>query len=154
VSKRTSQERPTVLIASDHAGFALKKWLTENLPEVLWQDLGPPTHTRVDYPDFAARVADLVGRREAAFGVLICGSGTGMCISANKFPGVRAVVGHEPIGVRLSRDHNDCNILCLGARFLAPEYAAELVRLFVGTPFSRDERHQGRLRKILGQEQR
>mgnify|MGYP001569858635 CR=1 FL=1 len=152
--KKTTHARPVILIASDHAGFEMKQWLTKELNEFEWQDLGPPTHSRVDYPDFAGRVADLVSRREAPFGVLICGSGTGMCIAANKYEGIRAVVGHEPISVRLSRDHNDCNILCLGSRFLAPEYAAELIRLFVATPFSRDERHQSRLRKITMMETR
>ncbi len=146
MSKKHSS--PLILIASDHAGFDLKNTLQKECPEFAWQDLGPPTHSRVDYPDFAQRVADLVGRREANFGVLICGSGTGMCIAANKMPGVRAMVGHDPIAVRLARDHNDANILCLGSRFVAPEYAAELVRTFIATPFSRDERHLGRIRKI------
>lgn len=150
MSKKHSS--PLILIASDHAGFDLKNWLQKECTEFNWQDLGPPTHSRVDYPDFASRVADLVGRREAHFGVLICGSGTGMCISANKMPGVRALVGHDPIGVRLARDHNDANVLCLGSRFVAPEYAAELVRTFIATAFSRDERHLGRLRKITALE--
>jgi ribose 5-phosphate isomerase B len=143
---------PLVLIASDHAGFDLKNFIQKECNEFAWQDLGPPTHSRVDYPDFAQRLADLVGRKEAQFGVLVCGSGTGMAIAANKMPGVRAFNAHDPIEVRLARDHNDANIICLGSRFLAPEYAVELVRTFLQTPFSKDERHLGRLRKITALE--
>jgi ribose 5-phosphate isomerase B len=148
VSKSKKNKRPTILIASDHAGFDLKAWLTKEISEYDWLDLGPPTPNRVDYPDFAERLGDLISKGEAHQGILICGSGTGMAIAANKIPGVRAFVGHDPINVRLARDHNDANVLTLGSRFLAPEYAAELVRLFLGTPFSRDERHSGRVRKI------
>ncbi|MGZ3689136.1 MAG: RpiB/LacA/LacB family sugar-phosphate isomerase, partial [Bdellovibrionota bacterium] len=85
---------------------------------------------------------------EAEKGVLVCGSGIGMSIAANKVPGVRAAVVENPVAARLSREHNDANVLCLGSRFVAPEYGAEITRVWLETPFSNDGRHKARVEKI------
>jgi ribose 5-phosphate isomerase B len=143
-----TQSDPVVLIASDHAGVELKAALQKTLPEWRWKDLGPETLARVDYPDYAALVAGRVSRGEASRGILICGSGVGMVIAANKFEHVRATLVENPVAAALSRQHNDANILCLGARFLAPEYAADITRAFLETAFSHEPRHQNRIDKI------
>lgn len=137
-----------VLIASDHAGVDLKAALQKALPDWTWIDLGPAKAERVDYPDFATAVVTKMTDGEADLGILICGSGIGMSISANKFAGIRAAVVENPVAARLAREHNDANILCLGARFLAADYASEIARVFLETPFSGDARHQARLDKI------
>lgn len=137
-----------ILIASDHAGVDLKEALQRLLPELQWEDLGPEDADRVDYPDYAAKLAARVSSGHVMHGVLICGSGIGMCIAANKFPNVRAAVVENPIAARLSREHNDANVLCLGARFVAPEYAAEIIRTWVNTAFTGDPRHSARIQKI------
>ncbi len=139
----------TVLIAADHAGFALKESLKRLLgAEVEWEDLGPADESRVDYPDFAAKLARRVGADPALRGVLVCGSGIGMSIAANKIAGVRAALVENPVAARLSREHNNANVLCLGSRFLAPEYAAEIARVWITTAFSGDARHAGRIKKL------
>ncbi|MFN9115699.1 MAG: ribose 5-phosphate isomerase B [Bacteroidota bacterium] len=137
-----------ILIASDHAGVELKDSIQRLLPDLQWEDLGPEEDARVDYPDYAAKVAQRVASVHAMHGLLICGSGIGMSIAANKFAGVRAAVVENPIAAKLSREHNDANILCLGARFLAPEYAAEIVRTWLDTAFAGDPRHTHRVQKI------
>lgn len=142
-----------ILIASDHAGVRLKKRLVENLGKTYTlQDLGPVSEDRVDYPDFAAKLAQEVGKDPATLGILICGSGIGMSIAANKFAGVRAAVVENPVGARLSREHNDANVLCLGARFLGEEYAEEIARVWLATPYSQDARHTARIAKITKSE--
>lgn len=138
-----------VLIASDHAGAELKSAIIRLLRDYSWQDLGPSTEQgRVDYPDYAEELSRGILKGHAARGVLICGSGIGMCITANKFPGIRAALVENPTAARLAREHNDSNVLCLGARFLAPEYAAEIVRIWLVTEFSSEGRHQARVQKI------
>lgn len=143
-----------ILIASDHAGFEMKVALQKELPDQPWRDLGPPSGARVDYPDFAERLALAIARGDAQLGVLICGSGLGMSIAANKIAGIRAAAVGNPVAARLSREHNDANILCLGSRFLASQYAAEIVREWLSATFSRDPRHQERIRKIARLERR
>lgn len=143
-----------VLIASDHAGFELKSavqklvTLTHSGTKVQWTDLGPGSASRVDYPDFAESLAKKVAAKPGTLGVLICGSGIGMCIAANKIGGIRAAVVENTVGARLSREHNDANVICLGSRFVAAEYAAEIITQFLSTPFSQDPRHQARIQKI------
>ncbi len=140
-----------VLIASDHAGFALKAAIQKALPDLKWEDLGPPDTGRVDYPDFAEKLARKVAAGEATRGVLICGSGIGMSIAANKVAGIRAALVENPVAARLSRQHNDANVLCLGSRFLAPEYGAEIVQVWIDTPYSSQgegARHQARIDKM------
>ncbi len=138
----------SILIASDHAGYELKQAIQKSLPQLKWMDLGPLNNDRVDYPDFARVLAEKIVKGEAERGILICGSGIGMSIAANKIDGIRAAVVENPVGARLSREHNDANVLCLGSRFLAPEYGAEIVQVWLSTPFTNDERHSKRIKKI------
>lgn len=140
-----------VLIASDHAGIALKAAIQKALPAWQWEDLGPIDTTRVDYPDFARALGEKVASGHAPFGVLVCGSGIGMSIAANKVAGIRAALVENPVAARLSREHNNANVLCLGSRFIAPEYGAEIVETWLKTPFSQgpeSARHQDRIAKI------
>jgi len=143
-----------VLIASDHAAFRLKNEIKAALPAYDWQDLGTLDEVKVDYPDFAELLGNKIAVGEALFGILLCGSGTGMCIAANKVKGVRAAQVENPTAARLAREHNDANVLCLGARFLASEYAVELTRVWLETPFSNDPRHVRRIEKINALEMR
>jgi ribose 5-phosphate isomerase B len=137
-----------ILIASDHAGFALKAKLQEALPEWEWADLGPIDLSKVDYPDFAQLMGEKINSGIAQQGILICGSGIGMSMAANKIAGIRAALVENPSAARLSREHNDANILCLGSRFIAAEYGAEIVSVWLNTPFSEDPRHSKRIEKI------
>lgn len=140
--------RPTVYIASDHAGFALKYAIQRALGDWEWKDLGTRTTESVDYPDFAATLARKVAEDRGSLGILICGSGIGMSIAANKIHGIRAAVVENPVSARLSREHNGANVLCLGSRFLAPEYAAEIAKVWLETPCAPEARHQIRIQKI------
>ena len=142
-----------VLVASDHAGVLLKAALQQALPEWQWVDLGPVDGSRVDYPDYASKLALQISGGTASQGILICGSGIGMSIAANKIPGIRAALAENPVAARLSKEHNDANVLCLGARFLAPEYATDIARAWLETLFSGEERHAKRVRKIAALEQ-
>lgn len=138
-----------VIIGSDHAGFAakveVKSYLSSRGHEVL--DAGPSSDERCDYPDFASIVAQAVSRNECPRGVLICGTGIGMSITANKFKGVRAALCHSPDTARMSRAHNDANILCLGARVLDMDRLLETLRAWLSTPYE-GGRHAARLEKI------
>ena len=140
----------TLWIASDHAGFALKQQLIESdAPQGwTWGDLGPASAERCDYPDFAEKLALKIQEAPDTLGVLVCGSGIGMAIAANKVPGVRATVVENTVAARLSREHNAVNVLCLGARFVAPEYAKDLIHAWIEARPSSDSRHQNRIAKI------
>lgn len=139
-----------IAIGSDHAGFHLKNRLRDMLRaeghHVL--DLGADSPEASDYPDFAAQVGRAVASGMAERGVLVCGTGAGICIAANKIPGVRAAAVSEPVTARLARSHNDANIVCIGERIVGPELAVEIVRVFLETPFSEGERHVRRINKI------
>lgn len=138
-----------LLIASDHAGYELKSAIQKLLANWKWQDLGPHNAgTSVDYPDFAFTLAEKISKNPATLGVLICGSGIGMSIAANKLPGVRAAVVENPVAARLAREHNHANILCLGARFVAPQYAVEILRAWLEATPSTEGRHSQRIKKI------
>jgi ribose 5-phosphate isomerase B len=137
-----------ILIASDHAAFDLKKKLIETLTDYRFEDLGPSSNQSVDYPDFAEKVASKVSRGEAKRGILICGSGIGMSITANKFSGVRAALVESVESAMLSRQHNDANILCMGSRILPDHLALEIAKAWLSTPFSNEPRHCGRIEKI------
>jgi ribose 5-phosphate isomerase B len=141
-----------VLIASDHAGVSLKSSLQKLLPDWTWIDLGPSDSGRVDYPDYAETLSRKVASGEATQGILICGSGIGMSIAANKIPGIRAAVVENPVAAQLAKEHNNANVLCIGARFLAPDYAADIVKIFLQTRFTGEERHQNRIKKIAALE--
>lgn len=142
-----------IFIASDHAGFELKNeiigFLKENGYEV--EDKGAfEFDAGDDYPDFIAPASEAVSQNEGSLGIILGGSGQGEAICANRFPGVRAVVfygGPEDI-IKLSREHNDANVLSLGARFLSKEEAINSVKLWLETKFTEEERHKRRLEKI------
>lgn len=144
----------TVALASDHAGFALKDALVEALrarSDLQVIDLGPATADRVDYPDFAAKLARQVVGADADFGVLVCGSGIGMSIAANKVPGARAALVHDELTARLARQHNDARIVCVGSRTMGPLMAQAAVDAFLAAEFE-GGRHADRVAKIHGVE--
>ena len=136
-------------IASDHAGYKLKEQIKSFLAAQGRQalDYGCPDEQSVDYPDYAVPVARDVGSGKYERGILICGTGIGMSIAANKFPGVRAALCHNVFTAQCSREHNDANILVLGARVLSAPEALEMVRVWLETPFA-GARHAQRLEKI------
>lgn len=138
-----------IAIGSDHAGYSLKErlktWLAADGHRVI--DHGTHSTESVDYPDYAAAVAESVGSGEAERGVLVCGSGVGMAMAANKVAGVRAVAAQDADVARLSRQHNDANVLTLGARLTAPARALELVQTWLATPFE-GGRHERRVDKL------
>lgn len=137
-------------IASDHAGFELKETLVHYLSShgCDCQDLGTSSATTsVDYPDFASRVAKLVAEKSVDRGVLVCGSGIGMAIAANRIPGARAVVLRDSFDAEMSRRHNDANIACLGARITSAKEASRLLDIWLSTAFEGD-RHIRRVQKL------
>ncbi|MGE0359602.1 MAG: ribose 5-phosphate isomerase B [Vicinamibacterales bacterium] len=138
-----------VALGADHAGFALKEALKRTLDArgVVWRDFGTASDRSVDYPDFAAAVAHAVADGQADRGILVCGSGVGMAIAANKVPGVRAAALGDPAAAALAREHNDLNVLTLAGRLLSPEAAAPIVGAFLDTAFA-GGRHAGRVDKI------
>src|SRR5688500_17025222 len=138
-----------LLIASDHAGFELKEKLKRALDAkgVAYRDLGAGSTDPVDYPDQARKVAEGVSRGEADRGLLVCGSGTGMAMAANRFRGVRAAVAADEETARLSREHNDANVLALGGRLVEPERAERVLKVFLETPVE-GGRHARRVAKI------
>lgn len=141
-----------IYIASDHAGFELKKQLIAYLKNQLKKtatDLGPKKFDKDDdFVDYAVAVAKKVAGHKEDKGILICGSGHGMCIAANKIKGVRAIVGYSIEGAELGRRHNDANILCLAGRVLTPEHAGAIVHKFITTKFEGAERLVRRNKKI------
>lgn len=138
-----------IAIGSDHAGYdykmALVKWLTDKGYKV--NDKGVDENKSVDYPDYAHPVADSVEIGEVAFGILLCGSANGVCITANKHQGIRAGLSFETEVARLIRQHNDANIICIPARFVSLEDAKQMIEIFISTPFE-GGRHQTRVDKI------
>lgn len=140
----------SIAIGGDHAGLPLKTVLQAALAEAGHQliDFGTNSTESVDYPDFAHRVAGAVDRGEARFGVLVCGTGIGVAMAANRHPGIRAAVLHGVTEARLTRAHNDANIACFGARLVGPEVALDALRAFLTTEFE-GGRHARRLAKLL-----
>lgn len=138
-----------IAIASDHAGFSLKEQLRQELERKGHQvvDYGTNSPDSVDYPDFAQVVGNEVSQGRADRGILVCYTGVGMSIAANKVPGVRAALGTNPEEVRLTRAHNDANVLTLGAKFIEEPAAEQLVDVFLGTEFE-GGRHARRVAKI------
>jgi len=135
----------------DHAGYALKDMLLDELRaaghEVI--DMGTNSPEPTDYPDYANKVALAVSSGQAERGVLVCGTGVGMAMAANRHPGVRAVAAYDCFTARMARRHNDANVLCLGARVIGPGLAVELLRTWMGEEFE-GGRHVARLSKMLG----
>lgn len=139
----------TIALGADHAGYEFKQRLIETLKS--WdyevQDLGAFSPERVDYPDFAHGVARAVENQSVDRGILLCGSGNGVCMTANKHAGIRAALCWSEDITRLARQHNDANVLCLPARFLPMEKIVEMARIFLETEFE-GGRHQARVEKI------
>lgn len=138
-----------IVIGADHAGFEAKERLIRTLKALGHAviDVGTDSKESVDYPDFAAQVGMQVADGEAQRGVLVCGTGIGMAMTANKVKGVRAAVVTDEFTAEMSRKHNDANVLCMGARVLTPEKMENLVRIFLATSFE-GGRHEGRVAKI------
>lgn len=137
-----------IAIAADHAGFEYKEFLKKELSEEFEiQDFGTQSIDSVDYPDFVHPAATSVENGENEFGILICGSGQGVQLSANKHQGIRCALAWMPEIAELSRQHNDCNMVAIPARFIAKEFALEIVRKFLSTEFE-GGRHNDRVRKI------
>lgn len=148
-----------ILIASDHAGFELKQEMIRRHPELPWKDLGTNSKDSVDYPDFAAKLceewiettgffpAEHDALESGVLGLLICGSGQGMNIRANRYPEIRAALCWNTEITKLSRQHNNANILCLPARFLKEDEAQKIIQAFVGTKFE-GGRHSVRVAKL------
>ncbi len=136
-----------IYVACDHAGLGLKNQLIAGLPELNWQDLGTNDSASVDYPDYADRVAIAIKTDPAAMGLLVCGSGQGMAIRANRHKHVRAALCWSIQVAELSRAHNDANVLCLGARVIDPKTALDIAQKFFSTPFEGD-RHARRVEKL------
>ena len=143
-----------IALASDHAGYTEKEKLKSLLSDLgmEFDDLGTQSEASVDYPDYARKVAEEVAEGRADQGILVCGSGTGMAITANKVRGVRAAVGWSEETARLARQHNDANVLALGARTTPPERIPEIVRAWFSADFE-GGRHSERLEKITRLEQ-
>ena len=148
-------EKTKIALAADHAGFALKEKVREYLLRKGYEveDLGPRSSGRVDYPDFAEKVAARVAKHEAPFGILVCGTGLGMAMTANKVPGIRATPCNDTISARMARAHNDANILALGGRLIDEATAQKILDTWFSTPFE-GGRHQQRVAKIDAVDQR
>jgi len=142
----------TIAIAADHAGVALKSALAQELEAQGYRiiDLGTNSPDSVDYPDFADAVSAAIEGRRAKWGVLVCGSGIGMGMAANRHPAIRAAVVHDALSARLARQHNDANVLALGARLIGDEVAKDCARVFFATPFAGGDRHERRVAKLGG----
>ena len=142
-----------IALASDHAGYEEKEKLKPLLRElgIDFEDLGTVSEDSVDYPDYAVKVARRVGNNEAELGLLVCGSGTGMAIAANKIPGVRAASAWSEESARLARQHNDANVLVLPARFVSEEDGLQILRTWLETAYE-GGRHQKRVDKIEKEE--
>lgn len=143
-------------LGSDHAGFELKKQLAVYLAELGYGvvDMGTHSAEPVDYPDVAESVAMAVIDSRADRGILICGSGVGASVAANKVPEIRAGLCHDTYSAHQGVEHDDMNVLVLGARVIGPELARELVRAFLGGKFSGEERHRRRIEKVKALEKR
>ena len=140
---------PTIAVASDHAGFDLKEILKQDLQAAGYAvlDLGTNSTASVDYPDFGKAMGEAIASGKAEKGVLVCGSGIGISIAANRNPAVRAVLAHDATSARLSREHNDANVVAFGQRMTGIEVAREALKVFLQTAFE-GGRHAGRVAKL------
>lgn len=133
-------------IASDHAGINLKSFLKKEIKDVVWIDLGPATADSVDFPDFAEKACAEITHGRADKAVLICGTGLGMSIAANKIDGIRAAHVESEFTARMAGEHNNANVLCIGERVTGMHYALAIVKAWLAAKF--EERHQRRIDKI------
>ncbi len=145
-----------IAIAADHGGFPLKQLLIETIRAAGHDPLDLGTHNAdsVDYPDYAKKIGDAILSGQAERGVLLCGSGVGACIAANKIPGIYAGVCHDTYSAHQGVEHDDMNVLCLGARIIGPEVAKELVEAFLSAKFTGEERHLRRTGKVKEMERK
>jgi len=145
-----------VIIASDHAGFRLKEKIKKYLErkKIKYRDLGTDSLESVDYPDYALKVAEWVAKNKNRRGILVCGTGTGMTIAANKVRGVRAVAAYDAYSAKMSRIDNDTNVLGLRGRFFPIEKIKKIINVWLNTPFSGEGRHRRRIKKIADYERK
>lgn len=141
-----------IALGADHAGYKLKEIIINYLKrkKIEFNDFGTHTEESVDYPDYAKPVAEAVAAGKFDRGILICGSGVGMSITANKVKGIRAVLVHDTYTAKQSRAHGDCNVLCLAGKKLSKAKGTKIVDIWLKTEFSGEERHLRRIRKIEG----
>jgi ribose 5-phosphate isomerase B len=147
----TSYSSLRVAVGGDHAGFPLKKVVVELLGNQVEKliDCGTHDETSSDYPDFAIAVGREIVNGRADRGILVCGSGVGVSVAANKIKGIRASICHDTYSAHQGVEHDDMNVLCIGARIIGPELAFEIIRAFLGARYEPGERHARRLEKVL-----
>ena len=145
-----------VIIASDHAGYQIKEKIKKYLQrkKIDFEDLGTHSTSSVDYPDFALKVSQKVARNREHRGILICGTGTGMIIAANKVKGIRAVAAYDTYSAKMSRIDNDTNVLGLRGRFFPYVKIQKIISVWLATPFSGEKRHKRRIKKISAYERK
>jgi ribose 5-phosphate isomerase B len=141
---------PTIYIGNDHAGYEMKRELKKSLEQMRIKviDVGSFNADSVDYPDLAYAVCTKVREEKGSLGILICGTGIGMAMTANKQSGIRAAMCTHETMARLARLHNDANVLCLGARIIGMELAKDIIKVFIETEFSGEDRHKKRIAKM------
>jgi len=139
-----------VAIASDHGGITIRKEIINLLEElnIEYVDLGCECQTSVDYPDYAVPVAEMVAKGEAERGILVCGTGIGMSIAANKVKGVRCALVHDTFSAKATREHNNSNVLAMGERVIGPGLARDITKVWLTTAFEEGGRHEKRINKI------
>lgn len=152
---RPEQVADTIAVGADHAGFQLKNEIADLLRSLGYDvlDVGTNGPDSVDYPDFAEAVGRAVQDGRARRGIIVCGSGAGACIAANKLNGIRAALAHDTYTAHQAVEHDDANVLCLGARIVGSSLADEVVRAWASARFTHDARHQRRLDKVHALEQ-
>jgi ribose 5-phosphate isomerase B len=143
-----------VVIGADHAGFQLKEFVIDDLARAGHEVSDKGTHSteEVDFPDYARAVGEALLSGEAERGILVCGSGVGACVAANKMAGIRACLCHDIYSAHQGVEHDDMNVLCLGAQIIGPQVAFELVHAFLAARFAGEERYRRRLAKIAAME--
>jgi ribose 5-phosphate isomerase B len=144
-----------IAVAADHGGFPLKAKVIETIRSAGHEvvDLGTNSSDPVDYPDYAKALGEAIQQGQAERGVLLCGSGVGACVAVNKMRGIRGGICHDTYSAHQGVEHDDMNVLCLGARIIGPELLPELVRAFIGAKFTAEERHLRRVGKVKKMEE-
>lgn len=143
-------KKKIIAIANDHTAFEFRKPIIAYLEKAGYQvlDLGTKDCQPVDYPDLGTKIAKAILDKKAELGIAICGTGIGISIAANRFHGIRCALVYEEETIRLARQHNDANVIALGARIISSYKAIELIKIFLGTPTSNETRHQNRIKKL------